>query len=146
MTIHKNLSKPLWMETKLTEIQIQVADKLGIHLEANDSFLTMSAKIENAVADAIGDIQVLEPTDKQKEIAIKIGIDISHDSRRVAWAKIRQKIQWLNYEANSMAIKSLKLMIGDTVVEQRTFTMPNGKILESELQGVVTSIRMGRVS
>ena len=137
MTVHKNFSKLLWIETKPTEIQIQVADKLDIHLEDNDSFLTVSAKIEDAVAEAIGDTRILEPTDKQKEIALKIGIDISHDSRRVAWAKVRQRIQWLNYETNSAAIKSQQLTVGDTVIERRTFTMPNGETLESEIQGVV---------
>jgi hypothetical protein len=140
-TVYKNSPKILWIETKPAEIQIQVASKLGIHLGDNDSFLTASAKIEDAVAEAIGDTRILEPTDKQKEIATKIGVDISHDSRRVAWAKIRQKIQWLNYEANSAAIKSLGLRVGDTAIERRTFTMPNGQTLESETQGVVTFIK-----
>lgn len=141
MFVYKNSPKLLWVETKATESQIQVAGKLGIHFEDNDSFLTVAAKIEDAIAEAIGDTRILEPTDKQKEIALKIGIDISGDSRRVAWAKIRQKIQWLNYEANSAAIKSQQLTLGDTVTERRTFTMPNGETLESEIQGVITFIR-----
>ncbi len=140
-TVYKNSPKLLWIETKPTESQLQVVGKLGIHLEEDDSFLTVAAKIEDAVAEAIGDTLILEPTDKQKEISSKIGIDISHDSRRVAWAKIRQKIQWLNYEANSAAVKSQQLTVGDTVIERRTFTMTNGEIFESEIQGVVTFIR-----
>ena len=141
ITVHKNSPRVLWVETKPTESQIRVAGKLGIHLADNDSFLTLAAKIEDAVAEAIGDTRILEPTEKQKEIAMKTGIDVSHDSRRVAWAKIRQRIQWLNYEANSAAIESLKLTVGDTVIERRTFTMPNGEVLKSEIQGVVTFIR-----
>lgn len=141
LTVHKNSPKRLWIETKPTEIQIKVVDKLGIHINEEDSFLTVSAKIEDAVAEAIGDTRTLEPSDKQKEIAIKIGIDVSFDSRRVAWAKIRQKIQWLNYEANSAAVESLKLRVGDNVIEHRTFAMPNGEILKSEVHGVVTFIR-----
>jgi len=140
-SVYKNSPKVLWIETKPAEIQIRVASKLGIHLENSDSFLTACAKIEDAVAEAIGDTRILEPTDKQKEIAAKIGVDVSRDSRRVAWAKIRQKTQWLNYEANLATIKSLRLAVGDTVIERKTFIMPNGQTLKSETQGVVKFIR-----
>ena len=140
-TVYKNSPKILWIETKPTEIQIQIAEKLDIHIDENDSILTVAAKIEDAVAEAIGDTRILEPTDKQKEKALEIGIDVSRDSRRVAWAKIRQKIQLINYEANSAAIKALRLKVGDTVIERQTFTMPNGQTLKSEQRGVVTFIR-----
>jgi hypothetical protein len=139
--MHKNSPKILWIYTKPTEIQLKLARKLGINVDENDSILTVVAKIEDTIAEAIGDTRVLEPSSEQNKIATEIGIDISQDSRRVAWAKIRQKLQWINYKANMAAIEALQLTVGDTFIERQTFTMPNGQILESEKRGVVIFIR-----
>ncbi len=53
MNIRNGALKILWIEAKPTEIQIKVADKLGIHIDKNDSFLTVLAKIEDTIAEAI---------------------------------------------------------------------------------------------
>jgi hypothetical protein len=140
-SIYNNSPKIIWIETKPTDVQIKIMEKLNLSLEQDDTFLTAVAKIEDAVAQAIGDTRVLQPTEKQFEICSTIGIDISCNSRRVAWAKIKQKIQLMNYQANTAAIKAMHLKIGDTVSEKSTFTMPNGRVLESEKQGIVTFIR-----
>ena len=97
--------------------------------------------IEDAVAEAIGDTRILQPTDKQKEKALELGIDISLDSRRVAWAKIKQKIQLINYNANSTAIETMQLEVGDIVIESQSFILPNGQTINSEKRGVITFIR-----
>ena len=84
-----DFSKVLWAETRPTTAQTRAAERLGVPLEEDDTFLIASARIIDAVCDAIGDTPVHAPTDRQKVLATAQGVDIAADTRRVAWAKIK---------------------------------------------------------
>ena len=127
-------------KTRPTSLQKCIAARLGILLVDDDTIPTAAARIEDAVADAVGDTRVLDPSDSQVKIARELGLDITGDSRRVAWAKIKQESQRQRYVANTMAVKRLSLKAGDSVVLRRTIIGLNGEELEAKSNEVVSSI------
>ena len=141
MTDMRDFSKTLWCKTKPTRAQTEVAKQLEIKLPTEDSFLVASARIIDAIAESIGDTPRHEPTKIQIELATQLGIDISDDSRRVAWAKIKQTKQQAHYEGSVAAIEHMQLGPGDVVTWRRVIYSPDGKGMEFECQGTISTIR-----
>ena len=121
-----------WAHVEITSEQVKVAAGLGIPLAPDDTFLIASARIVDAVADAIGERPTNAPTEKQMIIANELGIDIGFDSRRVASVKIKQAIQERDYREN--AIEQMSLRPGDLVE-------PNAEDCTYWFQRIVSSIR-----
>jgi len=136
----KDKQNQLWSKTKPTKEQKRVAKLLGVELASDDSFLIAAARIEDAVADAVGDEPISKPSKNQERIASEIGLDISMDSHRVAWNKIKQKWQLDNYEANVPAARNMNLKPGDRVIKHLTIKAPSGDI-KFEKEYIVSSIR-----
>ena len=63
-------------EVESTLPQLEIASKLGISIEAGDSFDMVAAKIVEAVAEAIGEIP-RPVSERQLELATELGIDIT---------------------------------------------------------------------
>ena len=133
-------TKRILAETKPTSFQRCVAERLGIRLLDDDTVPIAAARIEDAVADAVGDTRLLVPLDKQREIARELGLDISGDSRRVAWARIKQENQRKRYTENMEALSRLSLKPGDSAVRRLTFIGLNGGERELMSNVVVSSI------
>ena len=141
MTILRDFSNRLWSKTKPTAEQRRVAGQLGIELFGDDSFFVAAARILDAVADTIGDTPRNKPTEKQRQMASELGLDISTDSRRVTWAKIKEKWQLVNYKANMAALQTMRLAPGDTVIKHIVIKPSSGIDMEFETEHIVSSIR-----
>ncbi|MEK7873294.1 MAG: hypothetical protein AAB502_05480 [Chloroflexota bacterium] len=133
----REFSKTVWRYTKPSPKQIEVAKCLGVRLRPDDSFLIAAERISDAVGEAVGQTPRLEPTAKQYKMAEDLKITIDGDSRRVAWAKIRQAFQVRNLET----VKRMRLKPGAVVRQLRTFTHYDGKISHHEFFGIVSAIR-----
>lgn len=140
-TNYREFSRVIWADTKPTSEQFRIARRLGIKLQPDDSILIASSRIIDAVADSIGDTRRHDPTDKQVELAGKLEINIIGDSRRIAWAKIKQTIQRNNFNANMFAIQNLCLAPGDDVIDRRVINNPMGDDIVVEHTRTVSSIR-----
>lgn len=137
-------SKTLWITWQHTSEQAYVAARLGIDLASEDTFIVAQARILDAVAETIGETPRHDPTEKQRHLASELGIDISEDSRRVAWAKIRQTTQKRYYDANVEAIQRMQLVPGDVVFERKVIRGPTDHTSQEiivESTDVVSSIR-----
>ena len=63
-------------EIKPTAHQMDIANRLGVSIGANDPFDMVAAKIVEAVAEAIGE-RPRPVSEHQQEIAAELGIDIA---------------------------------------------------------------------
>ena len=63
-------------EVESTPVQMEIANKLGISIEAEDTFDMVAARIIEAIAEAIGELP-RPVSERQLEIATELGIDIT---------------------------------------------------------------------
>lgn len=120
--------------------QISLAAAVGVDVSA-DTFDIAAARLQDAVASAIG-WEAPEPaSDRQKTFASSLGKDVAGDSKRVASAKIGEAL----FDNNQAAIASLALKAGDRVIRAERFEF-GGEVQTLEQEFVVSSIQPnGRV-
>ena len=94
-----------------SEVQLRLAAKLGISVE-DDSYLIAAAKLLDAVAPAVGHDPTVPSTERQREFASSLRVDVAGDSKRVASAKISEALEIRNQEA----VIRLDLNPGDRVL------------------------------
>lgn len=94
----RDFSHKKWIEVKPTKAQLRIAKRLGIKVPAEDTFLVLSERILDEIAEAIGDTPKLEPTPQQIVFARELDLDITKDSRRVVWGKLSQRWQVVSGE------------------------------------------------
>ena len=110
--------------------QVRLAGLLGINI-ASDSFDVAAARLQDAVASAIGYEPAEQSSERQRAFASSLGGDVSSDSKRVASAKIGEAL----FARNLDAIVELNLQPGDRVVRVTEFE------IEGELKSFKKSVR-----
>lgn len=120
--------------------QLALAELLGLNFEA-ETFDTASARLLDAVANAIGYEQSEGSSERQRSFAVSLGCNVAADSKRVASAKIGEALLARNQEA----IVSLDLKPGDRVIRVANFEF-EGEVRLLEQEFIVSSIQPnGRV-
>lgn len=120
--------------------QQKLAGLLEITL-AGDSFETAAAKLLDAVAESLG-FEPAQPSSlRQQVFAESLGMNVVHDSKRHATAKIGERL----LELNRQAITDLDLKPGDRVLRIHRFEH-EGEERTFEQEFVISSIQLnGRV-
>ncbi len=146
-TYIRDFSQKRWIDVRPTKAQLEIAKQLGVKVQPDDTFLVLSERILDEISQAIGDTPKLKPTPKQIEFAEELNLDITEDSRRVAWGKLSQRWQIVAEERrvelrklNADAIRENDLQIGDLVEHTRELDLFNGKVLEIRVKGIIKNV------
>ena len=124
----------------ISEAQTDLAKLVGVAI-GSDSFDVVAARLLDVVALAIGHESAESSSDRQRSFAASLGRDVTHDSNRVASAKIGDTL----FAKNQEAIVALALKPGDRVVRVQQFEF-EGELRTLEQEYVVSSIQPnGRV-
>lgn len=120
--------------------QLSLARLLGIEID-DDTFDVAAARVMDAVAPAVGYEPSEGSSERQREFAKSLGLNVIADSKRVASAKIGEAL----FAMNQHAIASLNLKPGDHVIRVGYFEY-EGERRSVEQEFVVSSIQSnGRV-
>lgn len=117
--------------------QIEIARVLKIDIKGDTSCIA-ATRILDAVALAVGGTPRLPETDTQAEWANRVGIDSRNDSRRVAWARIAEKL----HGGNVLALSKLKPEAGETILITEVTTAPSGEQFASKELGIISSVKL----
>ncbi len=99
---------------KVNTIQIEFCKKLGLDVK-HDTISVAIAKIEDCIQQLFwGNSDIGSPSEKQKQLALQFGIDISSTSNRV-WNAIIDDIM---NQLNVNSIKSQNLHSGVNVIKR----------------------------
>ncbi|TAJ94017.1 MAG: hypothetical protein EPO31_07515 [Gammaproteobacteria bacterium] len=120
--------------------QQSLAHLLDVEI-GGDTFDVAAARVMDAVAPAIGYEPAEQSSERQREFAKSIGLNVIADSKRVASAKIGEAL----FAKNQDAIATLNLKPRDSVVRVEHFEH-EGEMRSVEQEFIVSSIqRNGRV-
>jgi hypothetical protein len=123
-----------------TSQQHQLAASLQVSIAA-DTYDVAAARLLDAVAETLGFESAQPSSERQRAFAQSLGVNVDHDSKRVASAKIGDVL----LERNQQAIASLQLKPGDRVIRVHRFEY-EGEEHELAREFVVSSIQAnGRV-
>lgn len=126
--------------TTVSEAQLKLAQLAGVDVQG-DSFDVAAAKLLDAVALAIGYEPGEPSSERQRSFAASLGCTVTHDSKRVASAKIGDAL----FAKNQEAIAALAFNPGDRVVRVHQFEF-EGELRTLEQEYVISSIQPnGRV-
>ena len=126
--------------SSLSQEQVRLAALLGIDITP-DSFDVAAARLQDAVAGAVGYEPPEQSSERQRAFASSLGCDVSTDSKRIASAKISEAL----FAKNQEAIAVLNLQPGDRVIRVTQFEF-EGILRSFEQEFVVSSIQPnGRV-
>ncbi len=119
--------------------QIRLAKNLGLSVMDGMLEAMVRAMVLDHISEAFGPIDRArhsEPTEVQHKVASQLGVDISEDSYRLAFARIGDRLLEVNVEA----VRRLDLQPGDRVLLSRELSYVPTDATDEDLICEVASI------